>query len=72
MVLPSPFSPAMGRSIIITIQEFSYSLYVPFIIIVDTLRQENSLPVHKHLKFSQVLGQTSLNSSNTIRPPENN
>ncbi len=26
------------------------------------------LPVHRHLKFSHVLGQTSVNNSNTILP----
>ena len=29
----------------------------------------SSWPVQRHLKFSQVLGQTSVKSSNTIRPP---
>jgi len=27
--------------------------------------------VHRHLKFSHVLGQTSVKSSNTIRPATN-
>ena len=35
------------------------------------IRYHGDLPVHRHLKFSHVLGQTSVKSSNTIRPATN-
>ena len=35
------------------------------------IRYRGDLPVQRHLKFSHVFGQTSVNSSNTIRPATN-